>query len=73
MAVWGWARVVPYVLGEQAWTRLPHVKRLFDEISARPAAERANALKDRFAFKQELDDDARRHMFRHAAAASRAA
>ena len=73
MAVWGWARVVPYVLGEQAWTRLPPVKRLFDEISARPAAERANALKDRFAFKQELDDDARRHMFRHAAAASRAA
>lgn len=73
MAVWGWARVVPYVLGEEAWTRLPHVKRLFDEISARPAAERANALKDRFAFKQELDDDARRHMFRHAAAASRAA
>lgn len=68
MAVWGWARVLPYVLGEDIWTRLPNLKRLFDEISARPAAERANALKDRAVFKQELDEEARRHMFRHLAA-----
>ncbi len=43
--------------------KLPNLKRLFDEISARPAAERANALKDRHAFKTEMDEDARRHMF----------
>jgi GST-like protein len=63
MAVWGWARAVPFILGEDAWTKLPNLKRLFDEISARPAAERAGALKDKHAFKTEMDDDARRHMF----------
>ena len=68
MAVWGWSRVVPYVLGEDAWSRMPHLKRLFDEVSARPAAVRTNALKERHAFKTELDDEARRHMFRHLAA-----
>jgi GST-like protein len=39
------------------------VKRLVDEISARPAAERAVALATRYAFKQEMDDEARRAMF----------
>lgn len=71
MAVWGWARVLPFVLGDDAWTRMPNLKRLFDEISARPAAVRANALKDRHTFKSEMDDEARRHLFpqnvRHAA------
>ena len=63
MAVWGWARVVPFILGENAWAKMPHLKRLFDEISARPAAVRANALKDRHAFKTEMDEEARRNMF----------
>jgi GST-like protein len=63
MAVWGWARAVPFVLGAEAWEKLPHVKRLFDAINARPAAQRASALKDRHAFKAEMDDDARRAMF----------
>jgi GSH-dependent disulfide-bond oxidoreductase len=63
MAVWGWARVVPFILGENAWAKMPHLKRLFDEISARPAAARANALKDRHAFKTEMDEEARRNMF----------
>ncbi len=63
MAVWGWAGRVPFVMGEAAWTRLPNVKRLFDAISARPAAGRAEALKARHGFKAEMDDEARRHMF----------
>jgi len=64
MAFWGWARMVPYVLGGEAcWARLPHVKRLLDEINARPAAARAEALKSSHTFKSEMDDDARRHMF----------
>jgi GSH-dependent disulfide-bond oxidoreductase len=63
MAVWGWARVVAFILGESAWAKMPHLKRLFDEISARPAAMRANALKDRHAFKTEMDAEARRNMF----------
>jgi GST-like protein len=63
MAVWGWARALGFILGADAWATLPHVKRLFDEISARPAAKRAEELKDRHAFKTEMDEEARRHMF----------
>ena len=65
MAVWGWARVLPFVMGEDAWECHPNVKRLVDEIAARPAGQAANALKDRHAFKAEFDAEARRHMFRH--------
>jgi GST-like protein len=63
MAVWGWGRVAPFVLGEERWAALPNIRRLFNEISARPAAQAASALKDRHAFKAEMDDEARRAMF----------
>ena len=63
MSVWGWARVAPFVLGADAWEKLPHVKRLLDEINARPAAQRAEALKTKFAFKTEMDEDARKKLF----------
>ncbi len=63
MAVWGWARAVPFVLGADAWAQLPHVKRLLDAVNARPAAQRAEALKTRHAFKTEMDDAARQAMF----------
>lgn len=63
MAVWGWARAVPYVLGAEAWAKLPQVKRLLDEINARPAAQRAEALKTKYTFKTEMDDEARKAMF----------
>ena len=65
MAMWGWARMLPFMMGEDAWERHPNVKRLVDEIGARPAGQVANALKDRHAFKPEFDEEARRHMFRH--------
>ncbi len=63
MAVWGWARAVSFALGEDAWSQLPHLKRLFDAVNERPAAQRAAALKDRHSFKTELDDEAKRAMF----------
>jgi GST-like protein len=63
MNVWGWARIVPFVLGDDALPQFPNVKRLVDEISARPAAARALALKEKHAFKTEMDDDARRYLF----------
>ncbi len=65
MDVWGWARRVPLVLSKEAWAKFPHLKRLVDEIEARPAAQRAMTLADRFKFKTENDEEARRHMFRH--------
>jgi GSH-dependent disulfide-bond oxidoreductase len=63
MAVWGWARVIPYALGPDALGKLPHVKRLLDEINARPAAQRAEALKAKHAYKAEMDDAARQALF----------
>ena len=64
MAFWGWARLLPYVMGDQqAFERYPHVKRLLDEINARPAAARVEALRQRHSFKTEMDDEARRAMF----------
>jgi len=63
MAVWGWARAVPFVLGAEAWQELPSVKRWFDLLNARPAAHRVDALKVKYSFKAEMDDEARRAMF----------
>jgi GST-like protein len=62
MALWGWARLVGNILGDHA-AKLVNVKRLVDEISARPAAQKAIALKDRHAFKTENDEEAKRSMF----------
>jgi len=65
MALWGWARMAPFVLGDEAAAKYTNVKRLVDEISARPAAAKAIALKDKFTFKTEMDDEARHIMFGH--------
>lgn len=63
MAAWGWARMLHVVLDEDAWGDLPNLKRLIDEINARPAAEKATALAAKGAFKTEMDEEARRNMF----------
>ena len=65
MAFWGWARLVPFVLGtgDATWAKYPNVKRLLDWINARPAAQRAEALKGRHAFKTELDAEARKFLY----------
>ncbi len=63
MAVWGWATRLSFAVGENWEKLLPNVKRHTEVISARPAAQRAMALKDRFAFKTEVDADARKFLF----------
>jgi GST-like protein len=65
MNVWGWARLIPNVIGAEAWEKYKNLKRLTDEISARPAAVKAVALKDQYKFKTEMDDEARFAMFPH--------
>ncbi|HEY5378056.1 MAG TPA: glutathione S-transferase N-terminal domain-containing protein [Pseudolabrys sp.] len=65
MALWGWARLIPVALGETYWAKFPNLKRLIEEISARPAAARANAIKDKHKFKTEFDDEAKKAMFGH--------
>ncbi|MEI6300678.1 MAG: glutathione S-transferase N-terminal domain-containing protein [Betaproteobacteria bacterium] len=65
MACWGWARMMPYVLGtgDATWTTYPNIKRLIDEINARPAMARVEALRTHQAFKAEMDDEAKRFLF----------
>lgn len=65
MAVWGWSRLIPFVLGPEAPKQLPNVQRHLAEINARPAAVRALALKDRHTFKAEMDEAAKLAMFPH--------
>ena len=67
MAVWGWSRLVPFVLGQEAAAQFPNVQRLTAEISARPAAVKALALKDKHSFKSDMDDAAKIAMFPHLA------
>ena len=73
MALWGWARMMPFVLGASLtdpapWEPLPNLKRFVDTVNARPAAARAVAIKDRPAVKAEMDEEARRGLFRQIAA-----
>ena len=67
MAVWGWSRAVAYVLGDESAAKLKNLVRLVDEINLRPAALRVAELQARHKFK-DIDDDARRILFRHQAA-----
>lgn len=64
---WGWARTVPVVLGEGSWSSFPNLKRLMDEIGARPAAAKVAALMQQHKFKTETDDEARKALFPHQA------
>lgn len=65
MAVWGWSRLIPFVLGAEAPKQFPNVQRHLAVVSARPAAVRALALKDKHTFKAEMDEAAKLAMFPH--------
>jgi GST-like protein len=65
MEVWGWSRMIPFILGADAWQKFPNLKRHLEEINARPAAATAAGLKDMYPFKAEMDAEARSHMFKH--------
>jgi GST-like protein len=65
MSLWGWARALPRVLGDEAWARYPAIHRLVEWVNDRPAAARALALAEQHAFKMELDAPALAHMFRY--------
>jgi GSH-dependent disulfide-bond oxidoreductase len=65
MNLWGWARLAPMVIGEEAFAKLANLKRLVDEISARPAAVKAAGLREWHKFKSEMDAEAYKAMFPH--------
>jgi GSH-dependent disulfide-bond oxidoreductase len=68
MAVWGWARVAAFALGEERASRLTHLTRLVEEINARPAAAHVASLKDMHAFRSDIDAEARGILFKHTVA-----
>jgi GST-like protein len=63
MALWGWANFAGYIFGEKGLSEYPNVKRLIEEIAARPAVTRALALKDKLTLKAEFDEQTRRALF----------
>lgn len=63
MALWGWARAVPSILGDDAWEGLPNAARLVNEITGRPAAVRARQLATRHEYKADMDAEAHALMF----------
>jgi GST-like protein len=64
MSAWGWTRAAPFILGDDTWANLPHLKRWFDLVNGRPAAMRANERKYRHTLKTGLASAARGPMVR---------
>ena len=62
MALWGWARMLHRVLGDGAIDAFPNVKRHFEEVSSRKAAQAAEKLRASHEWKGDFDADARRFM-----------
>src|SRR5258708_1552825 len=50
MAFWGWARLAPFVLGDDVFTKYPNVKRLPTEISAIRTTARAVRLNQQLSY-----------------------
>ncbi len=63
MAVWGWARLIPRVLDEQAMSRFPSIRRLVDELTETRGRGNPLALASSHEFKTTMDDEAKRAMF----------
>jgi GST-like protein len=65
MNLWGWARMAPMILGDDAWDRFANLKRLVDEINARPAGVKASTIRQWHTFKTEMDEESMKAMFPH--------
>jgi len=64
MAVWGWAPRIPFLLEEpNAFDRFGNIRRLMEELDARPAAERVHKLVEGHKFQTEMDENAMRNLY----------
>lgn len=63
MSAWGWIDRYPMVLGKDALDELPHLKRWYESINARPAVVRAKSISQNIQFKTAFDEETLRSMF----------
>jgi GSH-dependent disulfide-bond oxidoreductase len=63
MSAWGWIDRYPVVLGKDALDELPHLKRWYESINARPAVARAKSIGQGIQFKTAFDEETLRSMF----------
>jgi GSH-dependent disulfide-bond oxidoreductase len=63
MSAWGWIARYPIVLGKDALDELPHLKRWYESIDARPAVARAKSISQNIQFKTAFDEETLRSMF----------
>jgi GSH-dependent disulfide-bond oxidoreductase len=63
MSAWGWIDRYPVVLGKDALDELPHLKRWYESINARPAVTRAKSIGQNIQFKTAFDEETLRSMF----------
>ena len=65
MCVWGWARMLPKVIGEGELEKRRNLNRLMTEINSREAAKRALNITNtnNHSFKVEIDAEASKHLF----------
>jgi GST-like protein len=63
MAAWGWLRLADPLLGKNALDVYPNLKRWFSGVNSRPAAARAERIKETLSFKTTLDEAALRALF----------
>ena len=65
MSAWGWLDRASRVLAgdDDPLAAFPDLKRLFDTVNARPAADRARKIAEGHSFKTQMDEEARRALF----------
>lgn len=63
MALWGWANSAGLILGDIGLGDYPNLKRLVDQIAARPAMAGVTALREKDQFKSALDAETREALF----------
>jgi GST-like protein len=65
MSAWGWLDRAARVMkgADDPLALYPHLKRLFQEVDARPAVQRARAVGQGHDFKKISDEETRRALF----------
>ncbi|MEH6466657.1 MAG: glutathione S-transferase N-terminal domain-containing protein [Porticoccus sp.] len=63
ISAWGWIGKAAFILGDDGLNPYPNLKRWFEAIDTRPAADRAREVGKGIEFKTEVDEETSRAMF----------